>query len=446
MFCRVPQSLDGPCHPTRTLLPVQMTTKDLRSKPYEDLIKDGAACLVLGFASSLDSIQSESTRSRGSNVPKTRINTSFGDGGSPASHAMEKLQPQAAELARMMFISPWFSMMLLLLTGQRQPGYFATQWIYPFKYPFTYSEHLKLFVKTLSEEDLDSLDPGDMVSTLTEAIRKVSTTLGPKRDDMEISTEKSANILQNSTFFNKHFEKIKQSSTITPTNERLEDKSSENHISTEQLSSSKTTDEARKFTCTCLKDARDHLQVLCHAIDQYMSELLSKKSDILNYRVKKIKFQDLWLLFKPGDLIITSSKPHLARRVLGVRGGRPLLTKAQLDLNTNGAMINKHVVTGRTAEPSPFTLEYLGIDFDGEKFGPINESVEISEFDDEKNIVELEVYPIGFSEDPTALRELLLTRGQRFVQLGNFKHKRYTGLSLTDPEEEVRAYLPLRDL
>ncbi|KAL8903208.1 MAG: hypothetical protein Q9207_004074 [Kuettlingeria erythrocarpa] len=443
---KVPQSLDGPCHPTRALIPVRKTIKDLRKKAYHDLKEDGAACLVLGFASSLHSIQSESTRPRGLNAQKTRINTSYGDGGSPASHATEKLQPPAAELARMMFTSPWFFIMLQLLTGMNTPSHFVDQWIYPFKYPLTYSEHLKLFVKALSEEDLDSLDPGDMVSTLTEAIRKVATAVGPKWDDIEISTEKSANILQNRFSFDKHFDKVKQSSKVKPTQTGLDDKSSENHISTEQLSSSKTTDEARKFTCTCLKDARDHLQVLCHAIDQYMSELLSKKSDILNHRVKKIRFQDLWLLFKPGDLVITSRKPHLARRVLAVRGGRPLLTKAQLDLDTTQTRLNNHQVTGRTAETSPFTLEYVGIDFDGAKFGPILESAEISEFDDEKNIAELEVYPLGFSEDPTALRKLLVTRGQRFVQLQEDKHKRYSGLSLTDPEKEVRAQLLLGGL
>ncbi|KAL8930795.1 MAG: hypothetical protein Q9208_000336 [Pyrenodesmia sp. 3 TL-2023] len=417
-YTKVPESLsvDGPCQTTRPLVPVKMTTKDLRNKSPFELVYDGAACLVLGFTSSLDSLQSESTRPR-----------------SP----MEKTQPGAAELARMMFISPWFSVMLRLLTGVEEPGYKGLQWIYPFKYPLTYLEHLKLLVKTLSEVNLDSLDPGDMSSVLTEAITKVATSLGPKRDDVEISTENTTNILQKEPLFDKHFYKTKQSSTVTLTKEGSEEKSSENHTPTEQLSSSGAADEAGKITCTCLKDARDHLQVLCDAIDQYMSDLLSKKIAIMNHQVKRIKFQDLWLLFKPGDLVITSRKPHLARRVLAVRGGRPLLTKAHLDLDTTSVGVNKHEVTGRTAESSPFTIEYVGIDFDGAKFGPIHESMDISEFDEEKNIAELEAYPMSFSEDPTALQELLLKRGQRFVQLRNFKHKRYTGLSLSDPEEEI---------
>lgn len=395
-----------------------MTTKDLRNKSYHELTKDGAACLVLGFASSLDSLQSESTRPRG---------------------PLEKTQPRAAELARMMFRSPWFFIMIRLLTGLNLFGVFASQWIYPFKYPLTYSEHLKLFVKALNEVDLDLLNPCDMLSTLTEAIRKVATSLGPKRDDVEISTENTGNILQKQRMFEKHFYKTEQSSMVTPTKEGLEDKSSENHTPTEQLSLSRTADEAGRITCTCLKDARDHLQVLCDAIDQYMSDLLSKKSAILKHEVERVKFQDLWLLFKPGDLVITSRKPHLARRVLAVRGGRPLLTKAHLDLDIDLAGVNKHEVTGRTAESSPFTVEYVGMDFDGAKFGPTHGSMDIGEFDEEKNITELEVYPMSFSENPTALRQSLLTRGERFVQLRSFKHKRYTGLSLTDPEEEVRA-------
>ncbi|KAI4262402.1 MAG: hypothetical protein L6R42_002424, partial [Xanthoria sp. 1 TBL-2021] len=160
-------------------------------------------------------------------------------------------------------------------------------------------------------------------------------------------------------------------------------------------------------------------------------------SAIVNHELEKIGFRDLWLLFKPGDLVITSQKPHLARRVLRVHGGRPLLTKNHTDPEDAPSGINTYEDPGRKAGISPFVIVSVGIDFDGAKFGPIHETTDISKFDDEKNIVELEIYPMGFSKNAKALREILLNRGQRFAQLGSFKHKRYTGLSLTDPAEEI---------
>ncbi|KAL8643054.1 MAG: hypothetical protein Q9226_008435, partial [Calogaya cf. arnoldii] len=210
---------------------------------------------------------------------------------------------------------------------------------------------------------------------------------------------------------------------------------------TGQPISSGKADQPPRFTCTCLKDARDHLQVLCQVIELYLSDLLSKQSAIVNHELENIGFRDLWLLFKPGDLVITSQKPHLARRVLRVRGGRPLLTKHHTDPEDAPSEINTYEDPGRKAGISPFVIVSVGIDFDGAKFGPIHERTDISKFDDEKNIVELEVYPMGFSKNAKALREILLNRGQRFAQLGSFKHKRYTGLSLTDPAEELDNFL-----
>ncbi|KAI4261055.1 MAG: hypothetical protein L6R42_003740, partial [Xanthoria sp. 1 TBL-2021] len=409
----VSPSLDGPCSPFRALNPVHLTTRDLKNRSWHDTTKDGAACLVLGFTSGLDFLQGELLHPLGPHTSKN------GNGGGPTMKPMERTQFRAAELARIMFISPWFLIVVQLLTGEECSSGLYDHWIYPFKYPLTYSEHIKVFVELLKEVEVDSMNVNDMLTTLTEVIRKVATSLGPKRDDVEISTENTAKICQSYEFFDGHSAKAKQSATAAPMNQGQEDASGNGTPTGQPISSGKA-DQPPRFKCTCLKDARDHLQ-----------------SAIVNHKLEKIRFRDLWLLFKPGDLIITSQKPHLAHRVLHVRGGRPLLTKYHMDPKIAPSGMNTYEDPGRTAGISPFVIDSVRIAFDGAKFGPIHERTDISEFDDEKNIVELEVYPMGFSKNAKALRELLLTRGQRFAQLRSFKHKRYTGLSLTDPAEEI---------
>ncbi|KAL8758367.1 MAG: hypothetical protein Q9199_001542 [Rusavskia elegans] len=364
----VSPSLDGPCSPFGALNPVHLTTSDLKNKLWDylnDLTKDGAACLVLAFSSGLDSLQGELLRPLGPHTSK------HGNGGGPTNKPMERTQFQAAELARIIFTSPWFSVVIQLLTGQEPLGDVYSHWIYPFKYPLTYSEHTKVFVELLKEVEVDSMNVNDMLTTLTEVIRKVATSLGLKRDDVEISTENSAKICQRYEFFDGHYAKTKQSATAALMNHGQEDASG-NCTPTGQPISSGKADQPPRFRCTCLKNARDHLQVLCQVIDLYLSDLLSKQSAIVNHKLEKIRFRDLWLLFKPGDLVITPQKPHLARRVLRVSGGRPLLTKYHMDPENAPSGINTYEDPGRKAGISPFVIDYVGIDFDGAKFGPIH--------------------------------------------------------------------------
>lgn len=267
MSYSVSPSLDGPCFPSRALNPVHLTTRDLKNKSWDDLTEDGAACLVLGFSSGSDSLQGELLRPLGPHTSKN------GNGGSPTIQPMERTQFRAAELARIVFISPWFFVVIQLLTGQEPLGGFYRHWIYPFKYPLTYSEHIKLFVKLLKEVDLDSMTVDDMLTTLTEVIRKVAISLGPKWDDVEISTENTANIFQRYEWIGRHSAKTKQSATAAPMNQGQEDASGNGTPTGQPISSGKA-DQPPRFRCTCLKDARDHLQVLCHVIELYLPDLL----------------------------------------------------------------------------------------------------------------------------------------------------------------------------
>ena len=419
-------SLNGPCEPPRPLEPVEMTTKELRNIPHADFVKDGAACLVLGFGSGNESLPGESMRPRDQPVSKRD------GGGGPNDQQKERDRLKAADLDRIFFTSPWLFIMIELSTGH-DSLMLSRQFVYPFIHLLTYSEHVKLFLERLTSLDLDSFRVDDMVPALTEAVAAVANVLGSEHSTVEISNENTVKVLK--TFdFTKHFQKAEKSANSAQSDP------SQGEVAvtaSTQADSLATESEQTKFKCTCLKDARDHLQALCDVMNVYLSELLAEHSAIAERRQKKIKFYNLWLLFKPGSLVIKPHMPHRAYRVLHVHGGRPLLTTAAVDLDSAPSGVNTFLDFARKSGISPFVIECVGIDFDGANFGPLHEKVEIGEFEGWKTIVEFEAHPIDFANDAQSLRESLVARGHRFAQLQGFQHKKHNGLSLTDPEEEV---------
>jgi len=408
------------------------------------MFSDGAACIVLGFTSGTDSLQDEPVRPHAPTTLKNRQRIVYVESSSSASYPAEGTQPRATGLARILSTSPWFSIVIELLTGHAIIRY--GHWIYPFKYLIIYLKHIKMFVQLLDDIELDSLKVGDMLPTLTQVAEKVATSLGPKRNDFTYSTDNTAKIVyKEEDVFRIHRAKAERSS---PADEEMKDHDgrSDQLLPSRNKSGMAQSDdeslevaehESSHLTCTCLRDARDHLQIVCNVIEEHLSDLLLLHSAVSNHSLRKIKFQDLWLLYNPGDLIISSKAPHQAYRVIHVGGGRPLMTKSTLDYDTESER-ERYQDHDRKFRVSPFKIDCVKFDFNGENFGPVQTTIEISHFDEDRNIVELDVYPINFAEDKAVLRETLLTRGQRFAAFKDFKHQKYAGLSLGDPSEEVR--------
>lgn len=89
------------------------------------------------------------------------------------------------------------------------------------------------------------------------------------------------------------------------------------------------------------------------------------------------------------------------------------------------------------SQMSSFNIDCVIFDFDGEKFGPVQDTIKIFEHDDERLISKFDVYPIDYAEREVEASKTLLDRGRRFAVYRDFQHKRYEALSLDDPQEEV---------
>lgn len=92
------------------------------------------------------------------------------------------------------------------------------------------------------------------------------------------------------------------------------------------------------------------------------------------------------------------------------------------------------------AEETPVILKCVYIDFDGKELGPISTTIEIPRYEGERDITKLEVFPLRFAKHPKiegkdALRNSLIARGKRFLEVACVKHMQYYGNALETKEE-----------
>ena len=364
-----------------------------------------------------------------------------------SAHTADVRQPKSPDIARLTFSSPWPLILIELLSGESISE--SKTWIYPFKHLVLYEKQIRKFVELLNETQMDGVEPKDLPHSLSRIVAQVVRILGPKREEVEYSDSYVSNILQKRVALKNHYEKVKSSSPEDQ--EELDDNNQAEH----DLSSTSPTDEpsimvsARTnlapkgnlvpeeslYVCTCLKDARDHLQLLVNTFDSHFSPLLILHKAIRGREISKIKFEYLWHLFQPGDVVVTSRKPCQAYRVVHVSGGRPLLTTTDVSGRDNAA--ESKLTLRRQSKVSPFSIDCVRFDFDGEKFGPVQDKIFIQEYEEERIITKLDVYPIYYAERGENLSKTLIDRGGRFAEYSSFQHKRYQGLSLGEPQEEV---------
>jgi len=159
----------------------------------------------------------------------------------------------------------------------------------------------------------------------------------------------------------------------------------------------------------------------------------------------KVRFEDLWYLFKPGDDVVA---PFDGERDRDLRKSSDIDKRTYLDTTTpeitrrtfGRAWRVVHLGRGRQKlcfcneddglwlPPSPlepFMLQCCYVDYNGTRYGPVLRSFEIRPFQGERDITSLEVFPLRFVEDADELKTKLKERGKLFCDLANTSQARY---------------------
>lgn len=254
-------------------------------------------------------------------------------------HAADVRRWGHSDIARLAFSSPWPLILIELLSGE-----FITEKrapIYPFKHIVIYEKQIRKFVELLNEAKVDNVVAKDLPRSLNKIVSEVVRLLGSTRGEVEYSDTYVSDVLQKRDALKNHHAKV-QTSSAEDQEEELEVK---NHM-VNALSGTSTVDatitevpepsnisperssipEKISCVCTCLRDAKEQLQLLVSTIDSHFGSLLILHTTIRDRATSKISFKHLWHLFQPGDVVVTSRQPRQAYRVIHVSGGRPLLT------------------------------------------------------------------------------------------------------------------------
>lgn len=187
----------------------------------------------------------------------------------------------------------------------------------------------------------------------------------------------------------------------------------------------------------CLKGAIEHFRSFVNFIDKNLKHVFELRRGLADGTVKDIAFEDLWHLFSPGDVLITSGlkRARRAYKIYYTSGGRPTLKREQ-----NG--FEKIPVT------TAFKIDCFYIDYDKRWLGPLRETIKIPRFESKRPITSLSMlyantsktapaFPIRYLEDHETVMADLVKRGKRMRQLTPFSHKRYTGPSSVEGPEYV---------
>ena len=374
------------------------------------------------------------------------------------------IEANYSSVARFALNSCWASVVVTLFSGVSIRGYANSTLVYPFKYLVLYAKHIKRFSEVISNVEPEMIDGKDLPGILSKITKEVERELGSNRINADYSATKTTGILKGLTAYDTHFKRIEKAEKLPAdgktkaTSEKKgegsvgEDKrppGAEQSASSEKPETSAdvpATESDIPFPCTCLRGAKVQLKLLSQMIQEHLSPIVSLRESLLSNSKLTIHFRDLWLLFQPGELVVSAKSPVQAYRVIHVSGGRPLMTNAITEKSDSESHTKyesvEHKGFRQKSKISPFAIDCIRYDFDGERFGPVQQNISIEEYEGERPITMLAVWPLRFSEDPKSLRQALVQRGRRFSEFQTFQHRRYEGLSLDEPQEEVSSPHP----
>lgn len=175
-------------------------------------------------------------------------------------------------------------------------------------------------MELLNETKVGNVVAKDLPRSLNKIVSEVVRVWGSTRGEVEYSDTYVSNVLQKRDALKNHHAKV-QKSSAEGQEEELEVKI---HM-LNALSSTFTVDatitkvpepsnmspeknpiqEKSSCVCTCLKDAKEQLQLLVSTIDSHFGSLLILHTTIRDRATLKISFKHLWHLFQTGDVVVT---------------------------------------------------------------------------------------------------------------------------------------------
>ncbi|EEH10616.1 conserved hypothetical protein [Histoplasma capsulatum G186AR] len=211
-----------------------------------------------------------------------------------------------------------------------------------------------------------------------------------------------------------------------------------------------------RTAATRARRERDELRCLVEFMDTDLHDIFEVKRRISNGDITEIAFEHLWLLFKPGDVVLGSSSDdnqsiRQAYRVLNISGGRAYFDsgyKASFvgiidhigDSDSENEEKCRDAIKCSGMDTTCFIVDAFYIDFDGTKFGPRSKRFAIPPFKGTKPIRSLIPFPLLPGPESEQIERSLIQRGRRFAELVPGTHKKYSGATVQEGNQTTKGY------
>uniref|UniRef100_A0A8H7N1J9 AAA+ ATPase domain-containing protein n=1 Tax=Bionectria ochroleuca TaxID=29856 RepID=A0A8H7N1J9_BIOOC len=163
-------------------------------------------------------------------------------------------------------------------------------------------------------------------------------------------------------------------------------------------------------------------------MDTALQPTYKLRQSIADATLEDIAYPDLWHLFRIGDIVTRGDASHQAFKVLGIAGGEPLTTKMRLEEQQSPPIYG-------------FAIDCMSVSYDGSFYVPRLHKFKISKFTGLKKIPALEVYPIHFDPDASAIKNQLMSNAARYISLTRrpYSHVMFRGRTVDDTPEEIEG-------
>ncbi|KAK6331728.1 hypothetical protein TWF718_002271 [Orbilia javanica] len=183
-------------------------------------------------------------------------------------------------------------------------------------------------------------------------------------------------------------------------------------------------------------EALQHLRCYVEFVDK---ELMNLPELFNGTSRRRVRFSDLWYLFKLGDYVYwrpagDSTASKKSEKFDSTK--RPPSTSAYQSIwmvyGVSCSNIDDDDPDDIEGKNNSFTVWAYSIDYDGQRYGMVTKRFDMSQWAGEKEVTSLEVYPIRFCKQPDVILSDLKDRGKRFQTCIEKRHLYYEGWTMAD--------------
>jgi len=200
----------------------------------------------------------------------------------------------------------------------------------------------------------------------------------------------------------------------------------------------------RKRKTKDLTTRLSYLQLLYDFIQSDLGSFLQLQSKMDDGTAETIAFEDLWYLFKPGEILYSKEHGHdRLYQCYSVTGGQPRRRNfsseerdmrrrypweaEESDSDTEKPPVVRNKLAG-IGVMTPFIIDCFYMGFDGVSVGPVDSLKRISSYNNEIRIVDLPVFPLRFHKAKDEIEAKLEAQGRRLIT--SYGHMSYNGTTV----------------